>query len=559
MTNFSQKELSIPFRLLPGYNELFIDYVDNFESVSRYYNFDYRGRDGFSACIERVRDSYTKGRSFHRKELAELLTAQNREFGSGPETFRNISKLNDHNTLAVVTGQQAGILSGPLYTIYKALNTIQLCRKLSAEFPSCSFVPVFWIEADDHDFLEINNLSIIDKENELRTLSYLQGGIEHEKYITPVSRIKLDEHIDSLNDSLTDLLPESEFKGRLLKMISNCYREGEGIVSAFGRFIHELLGDLGLIIIDPSSEDFKHLLMPLFEKALTSSASLSERVINTTVDLENSHIAQVKPKAINLFYIHENSRYLIEPREVGNYALKNSRKRFTREEIFAELNDSPKNFSWNVVTRPLCQDYLLPTVAYIGGPSEVSYFAQFKSAYEMFDITMPVIYPRTSLTLIDGRTANFVEKNNVTFQELFDEKDLSRKLVRKEAERDPEEIFARMKDELVGIFYMYEKELAEIDQNQTAAFAKRNAQFAESLNIAKEKFISAQQRQNEVITGQIKKVQLGVYPDSLLQERLLNITMYYNKYGSELFGRILEEIDISKFEHQLFDLSRRNT
>lgn len=549
--------MNIPFNQLPGYNELFLDYVDDFDSVNRFFEYDFKSDGDFLKCIELTSESYRNGRQFLRKDLTGILSIQNHNFGSGQKALDNVAALNDSNTLAVVTGQQLGILTGPLYTIIKALNTIQLSDKLKSNFPEYNFVPVFWMEADDHDFLEINNISVVSKENELKRLTYFEKGIEDEKYLKPAGSLKFDGEIDKLVNELSESLGKTDFSSALFEAIAASYKSGNSMKRAFGQFLNFILGDRGIVLVDPSDPALKNLLKPVFKTALESSALLAEKVISTTVDLESSHIAQVKPKPINLFYIHEGNRFLIEPRDGGNYALKNSRHRFSKEELLEKLETSTENFSWNVITRPICQDYLLPTVTYIGGPSEISYFAQLREAYKVYDMNMPVVYPRTSVTILDGRTKSFMEKNSIQFKEMFDERELMRSIVKRSSDKNPEEIFSKMKDELNAIFYTYEKELSLIDSNQSSAFSKRCSQFVESLDVAREKFITAQAKQNEVITGQLSKVLLNVYPGSMPQERLLNISMFYNKYGSNLIETLLSEISIDTFMHQTIDPSPR--
>ncbi|MEO7356806.1 MAG: bacillithiol biosynthesis BshC, partial [Ignavibacteria bacterium] len=194
-------------------------------------------------------------------------------------------------------------------------------------------------------------------------------------------------------------------------------------------------------------------------------------------------------------------------------------------------------------------------VAYIGGPSEVSYFAQFKDVYKFFNMPMPVIYPRTSTTILESRVKTFLEKHNLKFKELFYEKDLNKKLIRSTSEVSADQIFSDLKDELTGVFYSYEKELSRIDPNQTESLSKRNKQFIDSLEVSREKFTNAQSKQNEVLSGQLLKVLISVYPGDTLQERVINITYFLNKYGPEFIDHLIDELKVDVFEHQLIDAS----
>lgn len=547
--------MTIPFNSLPSYSDLFLKYIENFQSLSKYYEFNYTSDSEFLKCTELKKESYAREGNFSRNDISGILKEQNEIFGSGEKTFTNIELLNDENTFAVVTGQQLGFLSGPFYTVLKAINTIQLSDKLSGKFPEYKFVPVFWLEADDHDFSEINNINIISKENELKNLKYFEKGQEQEKYLKPTGSIILDEHIDLFINELESSYNKTDFTESLFGIIRDNYKKGNDLKTAFAGFMNSVLKNKGLIFIDPSDKRIKEYLKPVFEKELNTFPQVCEKVINTSVELEENYNVQVKPKPINLFYINDGNRYLLEPRENDIFALKHSRQKFSGEELSGHLESNPERFSWNVVTRPVCQDFILPTVAYIGGPSEISYFAQFREVYKFFDLRMPVIYPRTSVTVMESRVNSFLEKYNVRFNELFYEKDLSKKLLKDSAVVSADEIFSELKEELTGIFYTYEKELGRIDANQTESFTKRNRQFLESLDIAKDKFSASQSKQNEVLSNQFQKVLLFVYPDNTLQERVLNITYFLNKYGFDFIDNLIQEINIDEFSHQLVEAS----
>ena len=547
--------MTIPFNSLPSYSDLFLKYIENYQSLSKYFEFDYSSDEEFLKCTELKKETYLQGKNFFRNDICDILNEQNTKFNSGEKTFENIQLLNNENTFAVVTGQQLGFLSGPYYTILKAINTIQLSEKLSVKFPEYKFVPVFWLEADDHDFTEINNVNVISKENELRNFKYFEKGQESEKYLKPTGNIILDEHITAFVNELESAFNKTDFTDNLFSNIRENYKPGADLKTAFAGFMNSVLINKGLIFIDPTDIRIKTYLKPVFEKELNSFPQVCEKVINTSVELEVNYSVQVKPKPINLFYIHEGSRYLLEPRENDIFALKHSRQKFSKEELFGLLETNPERFSWNVVTRPVCQDYILPTISYIGGPSEISYFAQFREVYNFFNMPMPVIYPRTSVTIIENRVKSFLDKYNVKFNELFYEKDLSKKLLKESSIVSADEIFSEMKEELTGIFYTYEKELTRIDANQTESFTKRNRQFLESLDVARDKFSAFQSKQNEVLSIQFQKVLLFIYPDNILQERVLNIIYFLNKYGYDFIDTLMNEIKIDDFSHQLIEAS----
>jgi bacillithiol synthase len=546
--------MSIPFSSLPYINELFIDYIENYEKVSKYFNFDYKSFDDFSKCIEAKKHTYLKNVSFDRNDICDILRSQNQNFNSTDATLENIQLLHYENTFAVVTGQQIGFLTGPLYTVIKAINTVQLCDNLSKKFPEYNFVPVFWMEADDHDFREINNVSVIDKENEIKNIKNFEKGTEEEKYLKPAGKIVLDDYINNFIDEIKGLLQQTDFTDDILEKVKKAYKPGVDLKSAFANFFNSILGELGIILIDPSDDEIKKFSKPVFVKELYSFPETCEHVIDTSAMIEQEYPAQIKPQPINLFYIHNGNRYLIEPRDNEVFALKNSRQKFSKEELHSILDNNPERFSCNVVTRPIVQDYLLPTVAYIGGPSEIAYFAQLKKVYSSYNLTMPVIYPRTSVTMLEKKVKNFIDKYDIRFETLFYKDTLKKSLLNKIEDVNSEGIFSDMLDELNAVYYKYESKLIKIDKNLINTFRKKNEQYVDSLKVIKEKFINAQIRQSDIVSEQLEKNINLILPGNAFQERVLNIIYFLNKYSPELVTYLKKSIRINEFSHQLINL-----
>lgn len=544
--------MSISFNKLPGFNSIFLDYINNFPALERFYKYDFRDEVNFLRCLEEKK-SWLEGKSFTREDIADTLTVQNKFFNSPPAVFRNIELLRKDNTFAVVTGQQTGMLGGPLYTIYKALNTIQLAEKLSNLYTDYNFIPVFWLEADDHDFLEVNNITLINKNNLPVSIKYFNNGLEEERYLKPVSSIVLDEYIETVINEIRDTLQPTDFTETIIDFVSRSYKPGIDMKTAFARFMNYLFTDMGLVFFDPSDREMKKFMAPVFEKELSTYPSLCEIVIDTSMRLENAHTPQVKPRPINLFYIHNGNRYLIEPREDGTIGLKNSRQKFEKNELLSLTRSQPENFSGNVITRPILQDFILPTISYVGGPSEVAYFAQLKGVYEFFDVEMPVIYPRTSITLLEKRVTTFLDKYELDFTELLNFKQLSEKLLSMTQDINVDELFSKYKDELASLNYSFEKELEKIDKTLVNTFKNRSDKHIESFEVLKQKFTGSLLKQNEAALSKLKSIESFVCPDGVLQERVLNILYFLNKYNTELIKSLKDQINIDDYSHQLIE------
>jgi bacillithiol biosynthesis cysteine-adding enzyme BshC len=547
--------MPVSFQERSDFNDLYLDYIHNFDKVKDFYSYDYRNPAEFIRCVETKKRTYLKSANFDRGVLADILKEQNENFKSSEAALANIEHLREEYTFAVVTGQQIGMLSGPLYTIYKALNTIKLANELSEKYPDYRFVPVFWLECEDHDFLEINNVTVIDKANEPVKISYFEEGEAKEKYLKPVGKIVLDEFINKFKEELSQALQETDFTGELFEGIDKSYAEGTDMKKAFAFYLNSLFKDSGLVFCDPSDEKIKELVIPVYEKELKTYSKLSELVIDTTAEIEQNYEPQVKPRAINLFYLHEDSRYALQPHESGLIALKNSRQKFEKEELFNILYATPERFSSNVITRPIVQDYILPTIAYIGGPSEISYFAQLKGAYEYFEVTMPVIFPRTSVTLLEKRVISFMEKNEISFTDLLDERALSEKLIGKTDQTNVEELFTKYLDELNSLNFEFANELDKIDKNLVNSLKNKTQKNVEIVDDFKKKFQDAQLRLNDNNLQKMRSVVKAVYPGGVLQERVYNIVYFLNKYSPDFIDYLYNEINLQDFDHQLINVT----
>lgn len=553
---------TVDFNKLPNYPELFLDYIspdeEKFKKVKDYFNADFRSNEDILRVIEAKTHSYNTSRYFEKNVLTDILKEQNKVFGGNEHADANIDLLKEENTYTILTGQQVGIYTGNIYTIYKAITAIKLSAEMKARFPEYNFVPVFWLESEDHDLDEANHINVINKQNELVRIGFPSDKENEEdgtkKNLKPVGSMKFDASINELNEQLKHALIDTEFKENMLGRISSIYCEGNDYKTAFARMMNMLFKDHGLVIIDYSEPRIKKLLIPVFEKELNTSPRLCEAIIDTSAEIEKVYDIQVKPKVINLFFIHNENRLLIEPRENNRYALRNSKRRFEREELMNILFENPEYFSPNVVLRPICQDYLLPTIAYVGGPSEISYFAQLKPAYEHYDITMPVIYPRCSATILEDKINKFLKNFNIDFTEAFNHKILVSKVVDKLSEIKVEDELSKARDEFNRIFYDIKNMVTKVDRTLVNTTDNIKEKLDSNIEMLKNKLTNAQANKSDTTTSQIDKVTNNIYPNHTLQERILNITYFLNKYGDEFIKKLFDEIDVCNFKQHVIEV-----
>ncbi|MBI5730559.1 MAG: bacillithiol biosynthesis cysteine-adding enzyme BshC [Ignavibacteriales bacterium] len=540
----------INFSDIPAHQNLFLDYLDEFENVERFYGKNFRAADQYLPFFQKLSE---KDRP-NRLMISEILKAQYQNQKVSKQTEQNIQALASEKTIAVLTGQQLGILGGPLYTIYKSFTAIKLCNHLKENYDGFNFVPVFWLEGDDHDYDEVRNFSILNNENQILNLKYDDGQLD-EVNRGSIGGLKFSQNIENVLSELTGNLRETEFKAPLLDLIKSIYQPDRTFLEAFRKLMIRLFDEYGLIVFNPLDPAVRKLLTPVFTKEITEFGEHTGYIVERSAELEEVYHAQVKVKPINLFYLDEKERLSIEPTDTGEYKLKGKRKKFTKDELLSQLDTSPEKFSPNVLLRPICQDYLFPTAFYIGGPGEISYFAQVSPLYKIYNIDEPFIYPRSSATIVEKGVQTILEKNNLTYTDIFsDEEELIQKIVTASSEINLESLFLNSQEEINSSINHIADKLISIDKTLGDLTSKSKQRIEETINFLKTKAVEAEKKKYESTIRQISKVRNVLYPNNNLQERELNWIYFANKYGMDIFRWIYNELAINKFEHQILEL-----
>ncbi len=544
---------SIAFSELPatvgGFSALYRDYLYDYQKVRQFFGSDFRSFQQLVPPGHHRRNGHSR-----RDVLTAVLTEQNRAYSGSEKAFRHIDLLTHETTFAVVTGQQVGIAGGPLYTIYKTITALKLVEKLREVHPGLNFVPIFWLEGEDHDLEEMNSVGILNQENNPVKITYWPKGKPVVKNVMPVGEMVVDEHIDAFIDELHRALPNSEFKKPLLEALRAAYAPGTTFNRAFATWMNHLFPDAGLVFISANDPRFKKELAGIFRKEIESFPAVSQLIIQRSAELENGYHAQIKTKAMNLFLYHKGGRYFIEPRE-NDFSLRGTRHYVTREELLAIVETQPELLSPNVALRPICQDTLLPTIAYVAGPSEVAYFAQLEPVYRYFDIPMPAIYPRISATVVEERVTRTLEKFELTINELFaPPARVQKKVLDLISEVNIGEMFAearaRMDDNLNELKFG----LQYIDPTLLGALETTRAKNEANVAQLKEKTVEAQAKRHETALRQLHKASATVYPNDNYQEREFNALQFLNKYGPGFIDRVSSSLRLEEYAHQILKI-----
>ncbi len=543
----------IDYRQLPpasgGFSELFFDYLYDFDEVRKFFPSNFRESHAFDGMLEETGPSLAA-----RSVLTEALTEQNLRFGGSPRTMQNIALLNRPTTHAVVTGQQVGLFGGPLYTVFKALTAVALAAHLKDKYPGHDFVPVFWIEGEDHDFAEMNHCAVLDGEARSVRVEYLPGGQMPDRNPGPVGEMVFDESLERTFNDLLSALPKTEFTDPLLARLREAYAPGTSFNQAFASWMNVLFDGEGLVIISPNDPRLKRLLVPLLEREITEYPRTSQIVIAQSAELEQRYHAQIKARPVNLFLFHKGGRYPIEPRE-HDFSLRGTRHFITPPELLEIARNTPELLSPNVVLRPLAQDILLPTAVYVAGPSEIAYHAQLRPVYEHFGVKQPMLFPRASASFVEDRLQRVMERYQLELPVFFEEPEqIKARVIEQIDEVKVDRLFAEA-DRLVGdALNELRFGLKEIDPTLQGPLDGMRTKFDTNLRVLREKATAAQQRRHEAAMRQLERAAGSLLPDALLQERSLSMLYYLNKYGPELSRWLKAEVDIFGFKHQLLTL-----
>lgn len=537
----------IPTHKLPNISPLVYDYFYEYDKVSEFFSGNFRDPTAFILQTEKVRS-----RDLPRKQLAAVLKEQNLSYGCGEQTIGNINTFTQDRTCAVVTGQQVGLFSGPLYSVFKALTAIKLTESLNQNSPGC-FVPIFWLASNDHDFAEINHITLLDKENRIKDIQYGAHSLSQK---TPVSRIVLTTEISNCIQQLKDSTHDSEFKPEILSQLGTAYQPGRSLVEAFAQWMTRLLKSYGLIFIDAEHPDLKDFGKDVFYTEIAQKSPSTRCALKTSRKLaQKSYSTQIQlhEGILNLF-LAEQERQTIQFGDT-DYSIKDMSQTFKKDELLKLLEKQPHIFSPNVLLRPLYQDKLLPTVAYVGGLSEISYFAQMKEAYEKFNLPMPIIYPRKSLTIIDKKVDRALKTYSLEFQDLWRNADAKiNEIAKEKIPRSLEKAIHTTASHL-------DKDLKDIRQ-ETLAFEPAlektvnltMRKIHHHISLLEKKILKASKKRNIIMMQRIQLAKNSLYPNRHLQERVFNITPFLIKYGFAFMDRLYKAVDIKHHDHQILKL-----
>lgn len=526
-------------------NPLINDYRQNKERIMQHFEYN-----PFSESAYEQRFESLKERKFDRKLLSEALTSMNEKWGAPESAYINIKRLENEDSAVVIGGQQAGLLTGPMYTINKIISIIQFAKQQEEKLGK-PIVPVFWIAGEDHDFAETNHIYMPEKQ------SMKKHSIQH--HITEkrsLSDIPIDiAAAEGWINQLFEHLKETSFTVSLHESIHKCLQKSHTYVDFFARIIHQLFDAEGIVLADSGDPEIRKLESAHFETLIKKQPETSEGVYKTVQQLRQKNYSvslEVGEQDGHLFLLKDHERILLTRTENGEWAGKQNELVLSEEELLDIASNDPARLSNNVVTRPVMQELLFPTLAFVGGPGEVSYWAALKPAFHAADIEMPPVLPRLSFTFMGKCVEKVLNKYAMSAEHVISDGASEMKTNWLAAQNNPpvEQLSSEIKDAIAkihsplrGVAKDVRADLGEL-ADRNLFYLQRDIDFLESriVKVLEEKYTKE--------LSEFDLVEMALHPNNGLQERTWNPILLINEYGRGFIEQLANET--CSFEHEHF-------
>ena len=509
----------LPYRQTNHFSKTVLDYIDQSSALRPFFAHP-PSLQGIQKAIDE-----RKSFSYKRELLVAELSKQYESVKISEKTRKNIELLADKSTFTFTTAHQNNIFTGPLYFIYKILHTIRLAEYCKTNLPQYNFIPVFYVGSEDADLDELNHIHL--------------GGeklVWNTKQTGAVGRMKVDKELVKLINAMEGQLSVLPFGNEIVKLIKDCYKEGNTIQASTFKIVNELFGEYGLVILLPDNAALKREMIPVFKDDLLNQTA-SGIVERTADNLDKAgYKVQANPREINLFYLKDDIRNRIEYKN-SKFTIHGSQISFSEEEILNELNEHPDRFSPNVILRGLFQETILPNLAFIGGGGETAYWLQLKDLFDLYKIPFPILVLRNSFLIVEKKWQERIAKLGFTIDDFFlSGEELLNKLVLKES-RNEVKLNGSL-TELEQLYNSFKKQASAVDTTLEKHVEALKLRTVHRLQELEKKMLRAEKRKFADQQRQIKAIKDHLFPGNGLQERTDNVSFYYAKWGKEFISQL---------------------
>lgn len=472
-----------------------------------------------------------------RPALARVMEEGMQKNGMTDEAAKNLEAFIQ-GAPVIIAGQQAGLLTGPLYTVHKAISTLVLAKEASAKL-NRPVVPVFWIAGEDHDLAEISHFYMkTDGRTDKLNVPHYQYGKK------TASTVELDkEQVKSYLTVYFRSLPETSYSKALQSQCFEFLEASTSYTDFFERYLHEFFGHEGLLYIDAANPALRRYESAYFQKMIEQNDEIAASVSETEARLKElgyPAVMGVDPQSANLFIMANGERVLLQ-RDGTDFVGNEGSLRFTKEEMLEIAANAPERLSNNVVTRPLMQEMVFPVLSFIGGPGEIAYWAALKQTFELLGMELPVIMPRLGMTIINRQTASLLEKYDLTFIDVVQDGKLPHlraELYDRHREKDAEQRVADMRDYLERQYELLEAEFREVSKGLQPVIEKNLQLHTKQLDFLSAKLEEQVLLQHQTEFGHYALLEQELVPENSLQERIFTPFVYLNEWGPDLVERL---------------------
>jgi bacillithiol biosynthesis cysteine-adding enzyme BshC len=537
----------VDFDKLSGTSKLFLDYINCRQSTCRYFGYNYSDLSAYRAVAEQI-----DRKKYEREKLASIISTAASHFYISDKTRENIEKLKHPNSLCVFAGQQVGLLLGPNYTALKALTAYKLSARLERELGR-PVIPCFWAASDDHDFNEIKSVTLLNRDGDCRTIAYEP---EIARPGAPMSDIFFDGNIDSFLAQADDAMIPTEFSSEIKSLIRESYRAGISSSNAFIDLLDRILGNFGIVPVDPNFPGMKALFAPIFRSEIKNHRKIFEIFESRSKEIiADGYHRQVhkSSNSLNLFITDGRRRNITFDGE--KYMLDGETRQFTEGSLLERLDTDASSFSANVTLRPITQNHAFPTVAQIVGPSEAAYFAQIRPLFDFHDVPWPVIRPRLFATLIEPHISKIIKKLKIDFAGLVNDIEYEAgRVIRDNYPAEFQERADALRSKIDEPLSKLAEEIKYSDPESFQAIDHTRRRIDHEMNHLSKKMFMAHKKKHDDAKKRIFKAAAFLLPCGKFQERVLSPIYFVNKFGPDIFNRIEPKLDLDFATHQLVEI-----
>jgi bacillithiol synthase len=518
---------------IPATNRFASLYIEQMEPVKDFFHYDIK-----KTSVFKERYSDLQVRHFPRESLAQCIEEYMKKYPSSDQIKASLDKLRQKDSVVVIGGQQAGLLTGPLYTIHKLISVLKLAEEQEKELKK-PVVPVFWIAGEDHDFLEINHV-FVEHNRMLQKFSYSEGPVEKKM----VSDVEFDQkQMKKWLHKVFEPFGETKYTNQVLQFAEQAAAASGTIVDFFNFIILELFKEYGLLVIDSADASLRKIEETYFEELIHKHDRITRAVLDQQERIQAFEFPpaiDLNENAVNLFYYNGTERLLLDyDARNESFKSKNGGISFSKAELLERLHEKPEAFSNNVVTRPLMQEWLFPTLAFIAGPGEIAYWGELKLAFETMGYDMPPIIPRINISFVEASIERDIQQLGLSIQQV----------VLKGTQEEKNEFWNSIKD--VSIEHILKDMKAHLEtsyekiQEKTtkglSPLVNKNLSFhLGQIDFLQRKFDQSLKEKNDLSLERYDRIERSLRPQNGPQERTWNLFYYLNKYGLEFIGEIME-------------------